>query len=576
MNEPEIHGGDRVAEALLGHGARFVFTLVGGHISPILVAARRRGLRVVDVRQEATAVFAADAVARLTGEPGVAAVTAGPGLTNAITALKNAQLAQSPVLVLGGATATILKGRGSLQDIDQLALVRPHVKLARRVTRVRELGPAVEHALAVARAGVPGPVFLELPLDLLYPETLVRTWYRKESGAGGGSLGARALRWYLKRHLDRQFAPDEPRLAPARASPPRPIAADLRRAAGLLGRSERPVLLVGSQALAEPARADALSRAVSSLEVPVFLSGMARGLLGPEHPLLQRQGRKAALGRADLVLLAGQPLDFRLGYGQHLGRKARIIAANRSLRELYLNRAPDLAVRADPGEFLQALAGRAPLRRPGRAAWLAELRAADLRKPAECLDECQRVDPLATAEALDAVLPDDSVLVVDGGDFAATAAYVLRPRGPLAWLDPGVFGTLGVGAGFALAARLVRPSAEVWLVWGDGAAGYGLIELDTFVRHGLPVIALVGNDGRWAQIARDQEAILGDDVATRFGRGAYHKVADALGAEGILVTTDSQLPAALARAQAAARAGRPALVDVHISTSSFRQGSISM
>src|SRR5512139_2453259 len=258
-----MNGGDVVADALARHGVRFLFTLCGGHISPILAAARARGLRVVDTRHEATAVFAADAVARLTGAPGFAAVTAGPGVTNTITALKNAQLAQSPLVLVGGATATLLRGRGALQDIDQMALVRPHVKRASRVSRVRDLAPALDDAFRLSREGVPGPVFLECPVDLLYPEALVREWYTTRAGRDARSLGERALRWHVGRHLGRLFGGAGSRTgeAPAPTSAPRPDETRVRRAAALLSRAERPVLLVGSQALLSVAEVEALAGA---------------------------------------------------------------------------------------------------------------------------------------------------------------------------------------------------------------------------------------------------------------------------------------------------------------------------
>src|SRR5262245_48396298 len=205
MSVPVRHGGDRIAEALLAHGVPRLFTLCGGHISPILSAARARGIRVVDVRDEVTAVFAADATARLSGRPGVAAVTAGPGITNTITALKNAQLAQSPLLLLGGAAPTALQGRGALQDIDQRPLVDPHVKRFIKLRRVRDLGPAVADALALAQSGVPGPVFVECPVDLLYDEAAIRQWYAEAAGKGT-AWPDRTLRWYLNRHVQRMFA----------------------------------------------------------------------------------------------------------------------------------------------------------------------------------------------------------------------------------------------------------------------------------------------------------------------------------------------------------------------------------
>lgn len=168
------HGGLLIADVLRREGVRAIFTLCGGHISPILVGAKQRGIRVVDVRDEKNAVFAADATARLTGVPGVAAVTAGPGLTNSLTAVKNAELAHSPVVLLGGAAATMLKGRGSLQDIDQLSVIGPHVKWAASVRYAKDLAPVVARAFEVAQAGVPGPTYVECPIDLLYPDKIVR------------------------------------------------------------------------------------------------------------------------------------------------------------------------------------------------------------------------------------------------------------------------------------------------------------------------------------------------------------------------------------------------------------------
>ena len=290
-----LNGGEQVARALQAHGVRFLFTLCGGHISPILKGAKDAGLRVVDVRHEATAVFAADAVARLTGIPGVAAVTAGPGATNTITAVKNAQLAQSPVVLIGGATATVLRGRGALQDIDQMALFAPHVKWACRVKRQRDLAVAICEAFEKARAGVPGPVFVECPVDLLYEEPVVREWY-SSSMPRGNSPGALATRVYLKRHLDRMFAgPAADEIAPAKPTPPMPSAAAVAKAVARIGACKRPVLVVGSQALIETSRAGSLKEAIERLGIPVYLSGMARGLMGPDHPLHMRHKRRKAL-----------------------------------------------------------------------------------------------------------------------------------------------------------------------------------------------------------------------------------------------------------------------------------------
>ena len=578
-----MSGGDIVADVLVRQGVRFLFTLCGGHISPILVSAKARGIRVVDTRHEATAVFAADAVARLTGTPGAAAVTAGPGVTNTITALKNAQMAQSPLVLLGGATATLLRGRGALQDVDQMALVSPHVKRASRVTRGRDLGPALDEAFRLARHGVPGPVFLECPVDLLYPEAVVREWYGARAGRGAGSLGDRARQWYLGRHLGRLFGGvgPAPTAAPSAVPRPEPDEARVRRAAALLVRAERPVLLVGSQALLSATEADALADAVRALRVPVYLSGMARGLLGAGDPLQARHRRKEALREADFVMLAGVPCDFRLDYGGHINRGAVLVAANRSRDDIAKNRRPALAVRGAPELFLRGLARVVSDPRSVWTPWHDTLRARDAAREAEIAAQAEAdtpggLNPLQVCRAIEAALADDSVIVADGGDFVSTASYVLRPRRPLSWLDPGPFGTLGVGAGFALGAKLVRPSADVWIVYGDGSVGYSLAEADTFARHGLGVVAVIGNDGAWTQIAREQVEVLRDDVATVLARADYERAAEALGARGLRLDDPGCLDAVLREARLLARAGRPVYVNASIGSTDFRKGSISM
>ncbi|MBA2320817.1 MAG: thiamine pyrophosphate-binding protein, partial [Deltaproteobacteria bacterium] len=352
-----MNGGELVAEVLWKQGVRHLFTLCGGHISPILVAAKRRGIRVVDVRDEVTAVFAADAMARLTGVPGVAAVTAGPGVTNTLTAVMNARMAESPVIVLGGATATVLKGRGSLQDIDQMTLVRPTVKRAETARSVRGLISKLESSFHVARSGVPGPVFVEAPVDLLYDEATVREWYAKDSGGQGTDLASRAINVYLKQHLFRQFAgsrfiaPGEPRDAEI----PEASAKEITRVADRIRAAQRPVLVVGSGTMFDPSAVDALATAVRGLGMPVFLGGMARGLLGAEDPIQFRHQRTKALEAADLVIVAGFPLDFRMGYGRSIGRSAEVVTVNRDDLQVTKNRKPTIGITGDPGRFLRAL-----------------------------------------------------------------------------------------------------------------------------------------------------------------------------------------------------------------------------
>ena len=575
-----MNGGERVAAVLHAHGVRWLFTLCGGHIAPILTAAKAKGLRIVDTRDEVTAVFAADAVARLTGKPGVVAVTAGPGLTNTITALKNAQLAQSPLVLLGGAAPTALQGRGALQDIDQKPLIAPHVKRVFQVRRVADLGSSVNAALHWAAHGVPGPVFVECAVDLLYDEALIRQWYADAAGKGT-SLGDRLLRWYLDRHANRMFAGSGVTQTPA-PDPVRTPTAEARTialAAGALARAQHPLMVIGSQATLLGDRVTEVAAAITQMGIPVYLSGMARGLLGRDAPLQMRHARRNALREADCVVLAGVPCDFRLDYGRHVRRSATLIAANRSRRDARLNRRPSIAALGDAGLTLIALAQQLGAR-ANRAEWTSALRARDAAREAEIDTQAQAhgeyVNPIALFRALDAVAGDDAVMVADGGDFVATASYILRPRGPLAWLDPGAFGTLGVGAGFALGAQSVRPQSEVWLIWGDGASGYGLAEFDTFVRHGVPVIAVVGNDASWAQIAREQVKMLHDDVGTVLARTDYHRVAEGFGAAGLVVKRTADVPAVLAEARSIARGGKPVLVNVWLDRSEFREGSLSM
>lgn len=576
------NGGDRIAEVLEAEGVPFVFTLCGGHVSPILVSCKARGIRVVDTRHEATALFAADAVARLTGTPGVAVVTAGPGVSNTITAIKNAQLAQSPVVLLGGATGTVLKGRGALQDIDQLALVRPHVKWAVSVRRARDLAPAVAQAFHQARSGVPGPVFVECPVDLLYDEAIVRDWYGGKA-ASGRSLGQRLLRLHLKRHVDRMFAGADgatPLPTPAPVMPHVASDASLRRAADRLAAAERPLLLIGSQAMLDAPEAAKIADAVMRLGVPAYLAGMARGLLGRARELQLRHRRKQALGQADLVILAGVPCDFRLDYGRQIPRRTPVIAANRDRRQLRQNRRPQVAALGDPGRFLIDLADRARAPDGRWDRWLAALREGEAEREAEIREQAgepgEFLNPLKLCGAVEEAASDDSVFVADGGDFVATASYIVRPRGPLSWLDPGVFGTLGVGAGFALGAKLCRPDAEIWALFGDGALGYSIAEFDTFVRHGIPVIAVVGNDAGWTQIARDQKTMLGDDVATVLRRTDYDRVAEGFGATGFLLDNPNRIAETLDRARQAAAGGLPVLVNAQIGHTEFRKGSISI
>lgn len=580
------HGGELVAAVLRAHGVRFLFTLVGGHISPILVACEKLGIRVVDTRHEVTAVFAADAVARLSGTVGVAAVTAGPGLTNTVTAVKNAQIAQSPVLLLGGAASTLLQNRGALQAIDHMTLFRPLCKFCASVRKVRDIVPTLRAALAAAQSGTPGPVFVELPIDVLYPYFMVRR--EMVPSKPPKDLMGHLVSWYLDNHLGNLFAGAwEPRPeGPLPLDIPQASPQQVQRCVEILSRARKPLLVLGSQALLPPTPADKLRAAVETLGVPCFLGGMARGLLGRNHQLHIRQNRSAALKKADVVLLAGAVCDFRLSYGRVLSRSSRIITVNRDRKEMLMNSdmfwRPQEAVQGDVGSFMlklvQGLQGQT-----WASDWAEELRQADRQKEQTFREKAlqpvtQHLNPLRVLQLVDESLPENSVLVVDGGDFVGTAAHLVRPRGPLCWLDPGAFGTLGVGAGFALGTKLCRPEAEVWCLFGDGAFGYSLIEFDTFVRHKVPVIALVGNDAGWTQISREQVPILGSNVACGLAFSDYHKAAMGLGAQGLHLSRDNedQVLQVLQEAQKQCRDGHPVVVNILIGRTDIRDGSISM
>uniref|UniRef100_A0A8C5MMI9 2-hydroxyacyl-CoA lyase 2 n=1 Tax=Leptobrachium leishanense TaxID=445787 RepID=A0A8C5MMI9_9ANUR len=515
------HGGELVAKLLKSHGVRYIFTLVGGHISPILVACEKLGIRVVDTRHEATAVFAADAVARLSGTVGVAAVTAGPGLTNTVTAVKNAQMAESPLLLIGGAAATLLQGRGALQDIDQMSLFKPICKFCASVRTVRDIIPVLRKALAAAQSGTPGPVFVEFPIDVLYPYHIIHKELAPK-GAPKGIVG-KIINWYLQNHLYNLFAGAwEPRdVSPLAVSIPRATTQQLQRCMELVSRAKKPVFILGSQVTLPPTPVEELRKSLESLGIPCFLGGMARGMLGKDSPLHIRQNRRDALKEADLVIMAGTVCDFRLSYGRVLNRRSKIIAVNRDRSQLLKNSdmfwKPTVAIQGDAGSFIVKLSeGLKGYSCPSE--WPEGLKSGDVVKEkankGKAEEQTERhLNPLKVLHLVDDTMAEDSIIIADGGDFVGSAAYILRPRGPLCWLDPGAFGTLGVGGGFALGAKLCRPDSEVWIIFGDGSLGYSIVEFDTYTRHKTPVIALVGNDACWSQISREQVPMLGSNVA---------------------------------------------------------------
>ncbi len=541
-------GGHIVAQALRDQGVTHLFTLCGGHIQNIYDGCLDHGIRVVDVRHEQTAAHAADGWARVTGQPGVAAVTAGPGVTDAVTAVANAQRAQVPMLLIGGAGPRGMADKGSLQDMDHVSLMRSITKWSAAVPEGRRLGEYVQSAFRVATTGVPGPVFLEMPLDfLMFPTATSMVERYPDSRTSARPAGD----------------PDA-----------------LDRVAALIRDAERPMIICGSQ-LRWSRDEEALTRLVDAVQAPVFVNGMARGSIPRSHPWVFTRCRRNCLKKADLVLIFGTPLDFRLGYGNKstINGDAKLVQVDLDGGEIGRNRGIDEGLVGDMGLIMDALTARVEGLSPDRTEWRAFVEEAEEKRWAkmrpEMSSEAVPPNPLRVCAALNEFIKDDTIVIGDGGDFVATAAYTLDIKRPGLWMDPGPLGTLGVGPGFAMAAKLARPESDVVIVYGDGSVGFNGFEFEAMVRQGIKVTAVVGNDACWTQIRRGQVQLFGEEraVATNLDYTRYDKVVEALGGHGEYVDHPDQLHDAFARAFASERA---ALVNVKISDSDFRKGAISV
>ena len=595
------HGGELVAKVLKSHGVENIFTLPGGHVSPITVASNKLDIKIVDVRHEATAVFAADASARLTGVPGVAVVTAGPGLTNTVTAIKNAQMAESPVVVIAGAAATVLKGRGSLQDIDQISLLKSATKKCFTVDCVRDITPTLREAFRVSQIGRPGPVLVELPIDVLYPYKIIAEQFSSMSAKSKTQsktrklpLKTRIVEAYSSYCLSHIFADawKDQEYEPLPVTVDQASKQEVDQVARLLAGAKRPLIILGSQSTLRPYGPDKIAEDIKQLGVPVYLNGAARGLLGPECPLQFRHARKEAVKEADLVLLLGAICDFRLSYGRIFKKSTKVVSVNRSIANAKLNAGifwqPAMSVESDVGKFvhdLVGLMGEQKQKPQVEQEWLGKLKERDEQKDlsiektaAEKTDNY--LNPLKLLLNLrGAFEKQPTILVADGGDFVGSASYILKPNAPLQWLDPGPFGTLGCGAGFALAAKLLNPNKHVVAVMGDGAFGYAVGELDTFVRHKVPVYWIIGNDACWTQIAREQKPMLGSSIGCDLAYSDYHKVAEGFGAHGYLLKEDKDLEKKNLIGESKEkleRSGTSVVVNALIGKTNFRDGSISV
>jgi acetolactate synthase-1/2/3 large subunit len=533
----KIQAGHALARALKREGVDAVFMLTGGHILPLIDGCVREGIRVVDVRHEQSAAHAADAYARLTGRLGVALVTAGPGATDALTGVANASYANSPVLAIAGRHMTTEELRGGLQEMDHPRLYQSVTRWAATAHDPARLPEYVATAARHAFAGRGGPVFLDIPWDIQVESVEDRdvdsgTDYRSNRPAG---------------------TDDE----------------TLAEIADILASAERPVVF-GGTGLRWSRRDDypeALGAFAGALQAPVYLNSLARGSLPHDHPLLGNRSRSHALREADVVVALGIDWDFRTGYGEKLGPGARVVHVDADPGRVGWNRDADIGIVADPGVVLaQMYEAAGKYARETTPPWTEDVMAVEAgkREQAEAAGASDEspVHPERFAREVADFFGDDTIVCADGGDIVSTTAKWLRTSRPGGLLDPGPFGCLGVGAPFAVAAKVVEPDTRVGIVYGDGSFGFNGMEYDTLIRHGLPVVGVVGNDGAWNNIKTVQRMFYPDNLTgADLGIRPYEKMVDGLGGYGEFVTDPAELRPALERAAAS---GVPALINVHI------------
>ncbi len=522
-----LQGGRLAARAIAAAGVDTIFTLSGGHVMPIYEGCRHEGVRVVDVRHEQSAAHAAEAWGRVRRAAGVALVTAGPGVTGTVTAVANCFAAQTPLVVLGGARPLAQAEWGALQEFDQLSLMKPITKWAAVCAATDRIPEYVAIAFRQALAAPRGPVYLELPADILF--------------ADGDAEPVS-----LPHDVPRAF----------------PDADELARAVDLLNAAERPAVVAGSGVWWDGA-ADELARMADQGRVPVYLNGSGRGSLPPDHELFFQHSRGAALDEADVVCVVGTTLDFRLRYGRF--GHGKLIHVHGDARELGRNRVPDVALVGDCAAALAALADGVSRRRDDGAAWLERLRAAegawwDAHR-AQIESDAAPIHHYRLGAELDRVLEAGTVVIGDGGDVVAAVSRVLRVHRPGHWLDPGPFGCLGVGPGYAIGVGTAGFGGAVVCVMGDGAFGLNGLDFDTLVRFDIPAVLVIGNDGAWGEIRVPQVGMYGADaeVATRLAPSRYERVCDVFGGHAEHVERAAELAPALERALSS---GEPAIVNV--------------
>ncbi|MGH2955495.1 MAG: acetolactate synthase [Solirubrobacterales bacterium] len=511
-------------------GASKLFSLSGGPLFSIYDGCKAEGIEVIDTRHEQSAAFAAIGWAKATREPGICALTAGCGVTNGISAIASAQADGVPLVTLGGRAPELRWGSGSLQEIDHLPFVKPLVKSAQTVREPAKIARTTAEAIDTAAEPPLGPTFVDYPLDVVFMEAEAEV----------------------------------PEPAPV---PDRP-ADRVEEAAKLLAGAERPAIMAGTNLYW--ARAETELRALAeSLGIPVFLNGLGRGCLPPDHPLFFSRARGAGLGGCDVALVIGVPLDFRLGFGGAISEEAKVVQLDFAPSRLEKTRRPDLELVGDIGASLSAIResaaegnGAAGAKRT--EAWVSELRKVEEEKRGEerelLDDDRSPLHPMRVYKELGEFLDRDAIVIGDGGDFVSFAGRVVETWEPGCWMDPGPYGCLGAGPGQAIGAKLARPDRQVCLLLGDGAFGFSGMEFDTMARHGIPVVAVMGNNGIWALEHHPMKFLYGYSLAAELRpETRYDEVVAALGCHGELVRSPEQLRPALDRAFAS---GKPALVNV--------------
>ena len=529
------HSGELAVAVARAHGVETMFTLSGAHVFPMYDGAVKAEppMRLVDVRHEQTAAFAAEATGKLTRVPGLAVLTAGPGVTNGLSAVAQAQFAGSPMVVVGGRAPAARWGSGSLQEIDQPPILAPITKQARTLHTADDVLDGVHDAFVAAGSPHRGPTFVDIPLDEFFNN-------------GSGRL---------------------PTVGQYRGEEPDGDA--VTEIAELLAAASRPVLVLGTDVWADGAE-DAALRFVESAGIPTITNGMGRGLVPSGHPLLVTRARGQALGGSDLVIVVGTPLDFRLGYGVFGGdddtSRARVVHIADSPGQISGHADLAASVSGDLTSVLDNMltALEQVVRRPDWSGWVTDLQASvktATEKDAALL--AAEADPIHPARIYGELVPrlaEDSVVIGDGGDFVSFAGKFVEPHRPGGWLDPGPYGCLGAGLGSAIAARIARPSSQVVLLLGDGAAGFSLMDVDTLVRHNLPVVMVMGNNSAWGLEKGPMQMLYGYDVAADLAEQTrYDEVVKALGGAGETVTDPREIGPALDRAFAA---NAPYLVNV--------------